>query len=178
MRSGQCVFQGTTTVSSRTYLRYELNDNARWDKNARNIAYLVPEIPTTGPVIVEKTNSMFDLEDLNAGFVFYSDSTKKDLARVIERMKNSKYPLYTSIILVWATKDGAGTRVSLLLKEGENWLESGPHLVDQPIQQNPWWVAGLPAGYFFTVPFDLLTFPVQAPFLIFSNLLGKAMSPK
>ena len=139
------------------------------------MAYLIPQ--SQGRLAVEKTNLPIRHEDLNAGFVFYSDGTQAYLKDVIQQMQASQHPVYTSILLVCATHDGKGTRVSLLSKEDSEWVESGPHVIDLPVQNNPWWVSTLPAGYLVTVPVDVVTFPIQAPFLIFVYVLGKGMSP-
>ena len=139
------------------------------------MAYLVPQ--SQGRLAVEKTNHPIRHDDLNAGFIFYSDCTQAYLKDVIQQMQTSQHPAYTSILLVCATQKGKGTRVSLLSKEDSKWMESGPHVIDLTIQDNPWWVNTLPVGYLVTVPVDVVTFPVQAPFLIFGYVLGRGMSP-
>ncbi len=169
--SGECVFRGTTNLSGKIFLRYDLYDIANWDKHISSIAYLVPQ-SVGAPLIVEKMKQPIRHEELNASFIFYSNRIqKKYLQNVIDRMKMSKHPVHTSILLVCATQDGKGTQVSILSKKNSKWVKAGPYITEQPIQKKTWWVNILPTGYLITVPIDVVTFPIQASVMIFEYII-------
>jgi hypothetical protein len=121
----------------------------------------------------------------NCRFIFIPDGAQVDLQQTYKNYEREwKYHLdwHPLIVLIEATPSGKGTKVKLVERretdEGVLWHVARECEVMDVLHQNPWWVSVLPLGYVVTVPLDVVSFPVQAPFIYVGWRISRTMSAR
>ncbi len=175
-----CTFKGTREIASREYLQYDAKDLAYWDRGTRQISYCLPKQDKGFALVytTEKTKiSDLDQSGILAGLIFCYIDQPEIPKRILDDVKDRKDPEYQSVLCVRATLSGKDTRITLLTRDGSEWIESGPYLVEQPIhEENPWWIKAWTkvsaVGYVITVPMKPVMVVAFAPYGLFLVVTG------
>ena len=183
--AGECTFMGPFEYAGAQYDRYDLSDSYGWKRELSSMSYLIPkDVHARRAFVLPGLRPPFQTNQ-NCRFIFVPEGVQLDLQQVLKNYDREwKYfqHWHPLIIMVEATASGKGTRVKLLerteLKDGVSWGTSRECEVEDVLHRNPWWVATLPAAYIVTVPLDVVTFPIQAPFLYIGYRISRTMSPR
>ena len=169
-------------IGTHSYYIYRIYDRAHWHTDLGQITFYIP-IKTSFPPIVESSKEfIYNQENSNVekhGIYFYPFAKNQEkietkmLESIFRSIKFNRFEAYLSCLLIMGTETGENTKLIHYEKNSKGkWMENYSYTFPEPISKFTIRSYLYPLEYLYAIPLDILTSPVQIPYvLVFSPFI-------